>query len=224
MAAEYCQVDVSRRNSSSPMMWNRAVFSPQDCSMSFLLRCYNMLSKTLTMAYNYIWYRSDSSLFNLRRLAANSKINHETAHWSSVEESCLQTTIKKFSVYQPSSLSTCTHESTKSTVYYHLRHSTEERGLLVLRKRHLLRRLSRRRNHSQDSTGQSGIRKTPLQSAAAQRHRISTKLKVYNAVVLFTLLYGCETWTFYRRHFEKSEKFHLRFPFRIMPIKWQGKI
>ena len=29
---------------------------------------------------------------------------------------------------------------------------------------------------------------------------LSTKLKVYSAVVLTSLLYGCETWTLYRRH------------------------
>ena len=30
--------------------------------------------------------------------------------------------------------------------------------------------------------------------------RLSTKLKVYTAVVLPSLLYGCETWTLYRKH------------------------
>ena len=35
--------------------------------------------------------------------------------------------------------------------------------------------------------------------------RLSTKLKVYNAVVLPSFLYGCETWTLYRRYIKKLE-------------------
>ena len=30
--------------------------------------------------------------------------------------------------------------------------------------------------------------------------RLSTKVAVYRAVVITTLLYGCESWTTYRRH------------------------
>ena len=36
-----------------------------------------------------------------------------------------------------------------------------------------------------------------------------TKLKVYKAVVLTTLLYACETWTVYQRHAKKLKHFHL---------------
>ena len=38
----------------------------------------------------------------------------------------------------------------------------------------------------------------------------ATKFAVYRAVVLPTLLYGCETWTCYRRHLKKLDVFHLR--------------
>ena len=38
---------------------------------------------------------------------------------------------------------------------------------------------------------------------------IMTKLRVYRAVVLPSLLYGCETWTCYRRHIKKLDQFHL---------------
>ena len=37
-----------------------------------------------------------------------------------------------------------------------------------------------------------------------------TKLKVYRVVVLTSLLYGCETWTLYRRHLKQLERFHMR--------------
>ena len=39
--------------------------------------------------------------------------------------------------------------------------------------------------------------------------RLDTKLKVYKAVVLPTLLYACETWTVYQRHAKKLNHFHL---------------
>jgi hypothetical protein len=54
--------------------------------------------------------------------------------------------------------------------------------------------------------------------------RLSTKLKVYNAVVLSSLLYGCESWTLYRRHIKKLEQFHTRSLRAIMRIRWQDRI
>lgn len=56
-------------------------------------------------------------------------------------------------------------------------------------------------------------------------HDISTqtKLYVYQAVVVPTLLYGCETWTTYRRHLLCLEKYHHRCIRRILGIKWQDR-
>ena len=39
---------------------------------------------------------------------------------------------------------------------------------------------------------------------------VSTKCKVFKAIVLLTLLYSAETYTLYRRHFRKLSKMHLR--------------
>ena len=49
-------------------------------------------------------------------------------------------------------------------------------------------------------------------------------LIVYNAVVLPSLLYGCETWTLYRRHVKKLESFHMRALCYILGIKWQNRV
>ena len=54
--------------------------------------------------------------------------------------------------------------------------------------------------------------------------RLSTKLKVYNAVVLPSLLYGCEMWTLYRRHIKKLELFHMQALRSILGIRWQDHI
>ena len=51
-----------------------------------------------------------------------------------------------------------------------------------------------------------------------------TKIKVYKAVVISTLLYGCETWTIYRRHEKLLQHFHLRCLRSILNIRWQDKI
>ena len=54
--------------------------------------------------------------------------------------------------------------------------------------------------------------------------RLLTKLEVYNAVVLPSLLCGCDTWTLYRRHVKKLESFHMRALRSILGIKWQDRI
>ena len=50
---------------------------------------------------------------------------------------------------------------------------------------------------------------------------LETKLKVYRAVVLTTLLYGSETWTVYRRHEKILNHLHLRC---LLRIRWQDKV
>ena len=49
--------------------------------------------------------------------------------------------------------------------------------------------------------------------------RLSMKLKVYNTMVLPSLLYGCETWTLYHRHIKKLELFHMRTLRSILGIR-----
>ena len=65
-----------------------------------------------------------------------------------------------------------------------------------------------------------------LKKSVWERRGIShrTKLQVYRAVVLTTLLYGCETWTIYRRHDKQLHQFHLRCLRCILNIRWQDKI
>ena len=54
--------------------------------------------------------------------------------------------------------------------------------------------------------------------------RFDTKLKVYKAVVLPTLLYACEIWTLYQRHAKKLNHIHLSCLRKILKIRWQDKI
>ena len=50
-----------------------------------------------------------------------------------------------------------------------------------------------------------------------------TKMLVYQACVLTTLLYGSETWTLYACQEKRLNSFHMRCLRRILGIKWQDK-
>lgn len=51
-----------------------------------------------------------------------------------------------------------------------------------------------------------------------------TKMSVYQACVLSTLLYGSETWALYAKQTKQLNSFHVRCLRRILRIKWQDKI
>ena len=51
-----------------------------------------------------------------------------------------------------------------------------------------------------------------------------TKLKVYRAVVLPSLMYAAETWTPYSRHAAVLNRSHLRWLRQILHISWQDYI
>ena len=51
-----------------------------------------------------------------------------------------------------------------------------------------------------------------------------TKLKVYCAVVLLSLLYASETWTVYSHHVKQLNAFHMRCLRTLLHVKWQDKI
>ncbi|VDL89606.1 unnamed protein product [Schistocephalus solidus] len=65
-----------------------------------------------------------------------------------------------------------------------------------------------------------------LQASVWNRHGIhlNTKLKMYKAVVLTTLLYGAETWTVYWNQARKLNHFHLSCLHRKLKLGWQDRI
>ena len=54
--------------------------------------------------------------------------------------------------------------------------------------------------------------------------RLSTKLQVYRAVIVPTVLYCAETWVLYRRQIRLLERFHQRCLRSILGIKWQDHV
>ena len=53
---------------------------------------------------------------------------------------------------------------------------------------------------------------------------INMKIKIYEACVLSTLLYGAETWTIYAHQEKRLEVFHFRCLRKILGITWEDKI
>jgi hypothetical protein len=53
--------------------------------------------------------------------------------------------------------------------------------------------------------------------------RLNTKISVYKAAVVTSLLFGCETWTLKKAHIARLEKFHQTSLRRIARIKWFHK-
>ncbi|XP_035699634.1 uncharacterized protein LOC118432212 [Branchiostoma floridae] len=53
---------------------------------------------------------------------------------------------------------------------------------------------------------------------------LQTKIMVFQAIVLSTLLYGCEVWVLYRRDVKKLERFQQQKLRAILKIKWQDRV
>ena len=54
--------------------------------------------------------------------------------------------------------------------------------------------------------------------------RLSTKIQVYRAVVVPTLLYDAQTWVLYRKQIRLLLRFHQRCLRSILGIKWQDHV
>ena len=65
-----------------------------------------------------------------------------------------------------------------------------------------------------------------LQQRLWKVHDVSlpTKILVYKAVVVSTLLYSSETWTLYRTHINTLSAFHMRMLRSICNVSWKDKI
>ena len=65
-----------------------------------------------------------------------------------------------------------------------------------------------------------------LSKRVCENHQLTlnTKLKVYQACILSTLLCGSESWTTYARQENRLEGFHLRCLRQIMGVRWQDRV
>lgn len=53
---------------------------------------------------------------------------------------------------------------------------------------------------------------------------ITTKVAVYQAICITTLLYSCEAWVTYSRHIKLLENFHIKCLQQILGISWRDRV
>ena len=193
-----------------------------------------------------IIYRFDGGLFNLRRLQAKTKVEEVTVRELLFADDCalvassneeLQASMDFFS-------SACnnfglTISTKKTEVLYQPApgkpyteptiHVNNQKLSAVDKFTYLGSTLSRA-VHIDDEIntriGKASAAFGRLRDSVWSRSgiRLETKLKVYQAVVLPTLMYGSETWTVYQRHARKLNHLHLSCLRKLLKIKWQDRV
>ena len=194
----------------------------------------------------YIRLRSDGSLFNLRRLLAHTKtveqlitellfaddcallahteaaLQHLVNHFSDASKAFgLTISLKKTEVlYQPPPMENYfpPHITIDRATLNPVEHFTYLGSVISIdasTDKDLDNRLSKA------SSSFSRLSKRVWNNHSL---RLITKIKVYRAVVIPTLLYGAETWTLYRRQVRLLERFHQRCLHSILNIKWHDYV
>nr|VZH99042.1 unnamed protein product [Spirometra erinaceieuropaei] len=198
---------------------------------------------------NRIAYRTDGHLLNQRRMHFKSRVSTTTVHELLFADDCALNTTSEEEMQRSMDLFSAACENfgldinTQKTVVMHQpppnsatapnappQISVNGTQLQVVENfPYLGSTLSR--NTKIDDEVANRISKASqafgrLQSTVWNRHglQLSTKLKMYKAVILPTLLYGAETWTVYAKQARRLNHFHLSCLRRILRLNWQDRI
>ena len=193
-----------------------------------------------------IRYRSDGKLFNLRKLQAVTKIKETIVRDLLFADDCALNAgdEQEMQQYMDKLSSACdnfslTISTKKTEVMYQPAPGNQYLDPQILVNGQMLqavesftylgstlshnatidREITNRISKASSSFGR--LRKTVWERRGI---KLATKLKVYQAVVLTTLLYGCETWTVYRKHERQINHFHLGCLRNLLHIRWQDKV
>ena len=193
----------------------------------------------------YIKFRTDGSLFNLARLRAKTKVNHAIIQELLYADDCgifahseedIQILMDNFS--RASKSFGLTVSIKKTEVLYQPSPNTRptEQPCITVDNQPL--KVTERFTYLGSSLSNDGQLDHEISSRIAKASaafgrlnarvwsshdiKLRTKLDVYKAVVLSTLLYAAETWTVYARHLGKLEAFQQRCLRKIMNIKWES--
>ncbi|BHF85586.1 hypothetical protein SprV_1002875500 [Sparganum proliferum] len=196
-----------------------------------------------------IAYRTDGHLLNKRRMHFQSRVSTTTVHELLFADDCALNTTSEEEMQRSMDLfsTTCANfdlvSNTQKTVVMHQPPPPNSATLpnapqisangtqlqVVENFPYLGSTLSR--NTKIDDEVANRISKASqafgrLQSTVWNRHglQLSTKLKMYKAVILPTLLYGAETWTVYTKQARRLNHFHLSCLRRILRLNWQDRI
>ena len=191
-------------------------------------------------------FRTDGGIFNLRRLEAKTKVSDQLVRELLFADDCglfahteqgLQTLMNAFAL--ASAHFSLTISIKKTEVFYQpppgaenhpptisvngevlkVTHSFPYLGSVLSDDGQLDLEITSRISKASSSFGR-------LTSRVWNSHDITltTKIALYRAVVISTLLYGAESWTTYRRHLSSLETFHQRCLRNILRVKWEDKV
>ena len=191
-------------------------------------------------------YRTDGSVFNLRRLQAKTKVQEDIARDFLFADDCalnagtepdIQGSVDQFSKACDDFGLTISikktevlHQPAPATPYVEPNITVNGQKLAVTDKFvYLGSTLSRSVNIDEEVSyriARASAAFGRLRDTVWERRGLTkeTKLKVYQAVVLPSLLYACETWTTNSRHIKQSNAFHMRCLRSLLHIKWQDKV
>ena len=193
-----------------------------------------------------IRYRLDGSVFNLRRLKAKSKVSTDTINNFLFPDDCalngtseadmqrsadiFSEACDNFDLTISTKKTEVMHQPAPGKPYVEPKISIKGQRLNAVDKFTYLGSTLSRNVVIDDEIN------TRLAKASAALGRLyknvwdrrgitsMTKIKVYKAVVLTTLLYGCESWTVYQRHAKKLNHFHTTRLRKLLGISWQERI
>ena len=190
----------------------------------------------------YVRYRTDGSLFNLRRLQAHTKTkNHLFREMLFADDAALAAHSENAMQRITSCFAEAAHLfglviSLKKTEVLHQPAPREEYhpphiyiDKTELKSVHQFTYLGCTISSDAKLDGDIDSRLAKANSAFGRLYKRvwnsnhlkrSTKISVYRAVVLTTLLYGSETWVAYKHHLRLLERFHQRCLRSILGIHW----
>ena len=230
--------------SQKPSQQQGCVIAPTLFSMVF--------SAMLTDAFRdsrdniHVKYRTDGGLFNLRRLQAVTKVketvirdflfaddcalNASTEQKMQHEMDCFSRACDNFGLTISTKKTEVMYQPAPGKPYQEPHIIVKEQNLLAVDNfTYLGSTLSRTVNidielNNRISKASAAFGRLRENVWERRGFSIPTKMKVYRAVVLTTLLYACETWTVYSRHAKQLNHFHLSCLRRLLHIRWQDKI
>nr|VZI34274.1 unnamed protein product [Spirometra erinaceieuropaei] len=175
-------------------------------------------------------YRTDGHLLNQRPMHFQSRVSTTTVHELIFADDCALTTTSEEEMQRSMDLFSAAYENFATAPNAPQQISVNGTQLQVVENFPFLGS-THSRNTKIDDEVANRISKASqafgrLQSTVWNRHglQLNTKLKMYKAVILPTLLYGAETWAVYAKQARRLNHFHLSCLRRILRLNWQDRI